>query len=107
MVINVLGTEYNIYRKTEEEDRFLEKCDGYCDKTSKKIVVREFKDGEVEFDNLKWYLDKVLRHEIVHAFLIESGLCENASHDDEQTVDWIAIQFPKMLKIFKELDIID
>ena len=56
--------------------------------------------------NLDNHFNKVLRHEIVHAFLDESGLMENAKFDDEhfeQMVDWIAIQFPKMQKAFEEV----
>jgi hypothetical protein len=62
-------------------------------------------DGSV--DNLEPYCKKVLRHEIIHAFMYESGLWEN-SHDvegwaqNEEMTDWIAIQFPKMQKAFEE-----
>ena len=56
-------------------------------------------------------MKKQLRHEIVHAFLSESGLQSNLEHNqrfghEETMVDWIAIQFPKMLEVFKELDIL-
>lgn len=48
-------------------------------------------------------------HEITHAFLDESGLqhCSSvpmgawARH--EEMVDWIAIQFPKIMKAFQEV----
>ena len=36
---------------------------------------------------------KVIRHELVHAFLFESGLSVNSWADNEEIVDWIAIQF--------------
>lgn len=48
-----------------------------------------------------------MRHEIIHAFLFESGLSENFTHPeyghDETYVDWIASQFPKMCEVFKEV----
>lgn len=53
-------------------------------------------------------LKKDLRHEIIHAFLFESGLssntncCFGAWAEYEEMVDRIAIQFPKILKVFEE-----
>lgn len=107
--INILGTEYTIEVKTKAEDKFLEKCDGYCDKTSHKIVVMaEPEDNELQLYGE--YQKKITRHEIVHAFLFESGLQENFKHEewghDETIVDWIACQFPKMLQVFKEAECI-
>ena len=107
--VNILGTEYTVVVASREEDKFLQKCDGYCDKTSKKIVVTT-KSDDCEIDIFEEYQKKVTRHEIIHAFLIESGLQENFKHEewghDETMVDWIAIQFPKMLQAFKEADCI-
>lgn len=49
--------------------------------------------------------------EILHAFMAESGLQSNRQHieefgHDETTVDWFAIQSPKIFKVFQELDIL-
>ena len=49
-----------------------------------------------------------LRHEILHAFLHESGLwgCSLESTSwamNEEMVDWVAIQFPKILKVYRQL----
>lgn len=105
--INVLGTEYTIEIKSKSEDEFLKDCDGYCDKTSKEIVVLA-KPETCEIKCFEIYQKKVIRHEIIHAFLIESGLQENFKKDkwghDETTVDWFAVQFPKLLKAFEEAD---
>lgn len=107
--VNILGTEYSIDIKTKEEDKFLKDCDGYCDKTSHKIVViAEPEDNELAI--FTEYQKKITRHEIVHAFLFESGLQENFEHKqwghDEIVIDWIACQFPKMLKVFQEAECI-
>ena len=56
------------------------------------------------------YRKQVLRHEIVHAFLFESGLDINSNKSEEwarneEMIDWLAIQFHKIEKVFKELDI--
>ena len=53
-------------------------------------------------------MKKQLRHEIIHAFLAESGLQANFEHykqfgHEETIVDWFAIQFPKIMKTFEEI----
>lgn len=107
--INILGTEYTIHYKTEKEDAFLERCDGYTDKTSKNIVIA-IEPLRNELSNFQIYQEKVLRHEIIHAFLFESGLHENWKHSDghdETYVDWFAVQFPKIAKVFSDLGILN
>lgn len=105
--INVLGTEYTVEIIPKSEDKFLERCDGYCDKTSKKIVVKAKDEGN-ELDFFETYQKKVIRHEIIHAFLFESGLEENFKHEewghDETQIDWFAVQFPRLMKAFEEAD---
>lgn len=107
MKINVLGTEYTIEVLSEKEDTFLEKADGYCDKTGKRIVVKA-EDEKSELECYDIYLKKVKRHEIIHAFLFESGLHENFRHNewghDETQIDWFAVQFPRLLETFKAAD---
>ncbi|MFD1464645.1 hypothetical protein ACFQ4L_00875 [Lapidilactobacillus mulanensis] len=45
---------------------------------------------------------KDTRHELIHAFLCESGLAENSDWaQNEEVVDWIARQFPKLFETFK------
>lgn len=104
MLINVLGTPYVILEHSIAEDRLLEECDGYFDKTTKQIVIAKRAD-DCELGDFEQYRKKVMRHEIIHAFLYESGLAECWAHDDghdETYVDWIAIQFPKLLEAFVE-----
>ena len=49
-------------------------------------------------------MQETLRHEIVHAFFNESGLkessngCESGWAKNEEMVDWIALQLPKIYK---------
>ena len=45
---------------------------------------------------------KVLRHEIVHAYSEESGISNFNEIDNDFIVDWIAKQAPKMLISFLE-----
>lgn len=96
--IPVLGTEYKIYELSRTEDECLKDCDGYCDKTLKKIVISK-KENDCNLGDFEVYRRKIMRHEIIHAFLFESGLHENFTHDvghDETYVDWIAVQYPKL-----------
>jgi len=107
--INILGTEYTIEERTVQEDASLKDADAYCDRTTKEIVVLKFTEDECTIHDPEWYRKKLLRHEVIHAFLFESGLGEcsewnnNNTHHSEQVVDWIAIQFPKIQKAFEEV----
>lgn len=106
MKVNILGTDYTIKECTVDEDSYLKDCDGYCDKSSKEIVICKNRDDN-QLKDWEWYRKKVMRHEIIHAFLYESGLAENFEHanefgQDETMVDWIAMQFPKILEVYKE-----
>ena len=105
MKVNILGTEYLIEKKNRSEDEFLQKMDGYCDKTTKRIVVTK-KDEECEVGEFEVYQKSIIRHEIIHAFMYESGLDANFEHanqfgHEETMIDWIAIQFPKLYKAFE------
>lgn len=109
MKVKILGTEYEIVKNAEEKDYpQLKKCDGFTDFSIKKIVVAEFDKDESSIDDLEWYKNKVLRHEIVHAFVHESGLAENCDWArNEEMTDWIAIQFTKMLEVFIQVGAIE
>jgi len=108
MEIDVLGTNYKIEYRKREDDKNLEQCDGYMDSSIKVIVVEEKEWEAMDKLDLKQYRKKVTRHEIVHAFLYESGLdgssmsTNGAWATNEEMVDWFAIQSPKMFKAFEE-----
>lgn len=113
--VTILGTEYSIRVAPDAEvcDTMgcpLGECGGYCDAYTHEIVIAEldeFKDDDACRCELK---RTNLRHEVVHAYLNESGLGPNASRTEcwaknEEMVDWIAIQAPKMFRTFAELGI--
>ena len=108
MKIKILGTKYKIKYRVPSEDTRLEESDGYCDKTTKSIVVHwPFAEAPQNVGDLKTHRKKVLRHEIIHAFLFESGLAECSEITEswalnEEMVDWIAYQSPKIFKAFKK-----
>lgn len=115
MKVKILGTEYEIISVEETNDNLekyplLKDSSGYTDVTTKQIFVLEYKNTEDNFNKLDVLYKKTLRHELVHAFLYESGLFNNTSNDwarNEEVVDWIALQFEKMLGVFIELQCID
>lgn len=112
--INVLGTIYTIEIKDVYEDKRLEKVEAYTDMYQKKIVITNLKTRECfaddSLDKIKIITNKLVRHEIIHAFLYESGLDCNSEEscswaENEEMVDWFAIQSPKIMRVFKELNI--
>lgn len=106
--INVLGTEYTMTVCSESEDARLIGFDGLTDETAKELLVENYDAHRAEPNckkDLRVQCKKVKRHEIIHAFLFESGLAENSEWaQNEEMVDFFAIQFPKLLKAFEEAD---
>lgn len=79
-MVNILGTLYRVVI----DNKYLEDRDEL---------------GEVDFNKKIIYLTnkkEALLHEIIHAYLYESGLEEWAQ--DEKLVTWIELQFNKILK---------
>ena len=113
--VNILGTEYRIEVHKRSEDEFMKNksADGYCSEDGRFIVIADTFDKDqfpdMNEDEATEYKKRLLRHEIVHAFLNESGLSVSASipagawAKHEEMVDWIAIQFPKIMKAFQEV----
>ena len=112
--VNILGTEYAIYIKKYDEDEAFESrsIDGYCDGWAKQIIVCDmstYKGWEHEpSETVAAAQKEVLRHEIVHAFFEESGLADGSLSPEvawaknEEMVDWIAMQGPKIYEAWQE-----
>lgn len=106
-VINVLGRDIQILFRKESTDPKLKNCVGYFDSSKEWIVCKILEPDERSLEDLERYQKEVLRHEIIHAFLYESGLdaCSGPSENwasNEEMVDWFAIQSPKIFKVFRE-----
>lgn len=103
MKLNILGTEYMVIFDKEETNKHIVNCDGYCDFTTKKIYIRDdLVEQGYEHENLTEFQNRCLRHEIVHAFMYESGLDTSSEWGRNETlIDWIAIQIPKMSKVME------
>lgn len=115
--VNILGTEYMIEKHNSIEDKDLRPSNqmGYCFYDGHLIVYAdlstddEWKDESEEAREIRE--KNVIRHEIFHTFLYESGLSHASNGVDawasnEEMVDWFAIQSPKIFKVFQELDIL-
>ena len=110
--VNVLGTEYEIYLNVPEDvDATLKVCQGYCDKTTKRVCVGKLGE-ECNLGNPTEYVKYVIRHELIHAFLFESGIGGDTVWDidgeehPEHMVEWIGMQFPKIMKAYQELGVV-
>ena len=110
MTVNILGTDYEVVIQTEEENPKLSDANGLCELYSHKIVIRDIEKIKEEpncFENIEDYQKKVVRHEVIHAFFAESGLRGNSDYaENEELVDWIAIQIPKIVKVMTTLNIL-
>ena len=109
-IVNILGTEYEIIIDAPDE-MLPEDADGAMDHSVKRIVVAKFESDRDSVKDLDVYRKKVLRHEIIHAFLFESGQWNNSGNvtawgQSEEITDWFAIQSPKIMKVFEELEVL-
>ena len=106
MKLDILGTEYTFTETTPHADQRLFDTDGYVDRYTKTIAVdTDYNENHPSaIGDFPTRLKKVKRHEIIHAFFCESGMSEWCSN--EQLVDWLAWQFPKLLEAFKKTDCI-
>lgn len=115
---NVLGTEWTLIVGNAEKFPVLEENDGVTDCTTKIILINDMVNyNEVDTKgNLCAYRRTILTHELIHAFLEESGLSYNTSTIchwalNDEMVDWFAIQFSKIQAVrtylFEMLDIVE
>ena len=109
--VSILGQEYKLLKGNETQYPVLKDANGYVDLYAKKIIIDETfttpgSNFKSECPDLA--LNHIYRHEIIHAFFSESGINYNLSTDEEESlVDWIALQFPKMRRVFAELGVAD
>ena len=91
MKIDILGTTYDVFLSNSVEYPELKQVSGFCDETVKLCVIDSMSRNNVlDKLNLNECRNKVIRHELIHAFLFECGLSENSWASNEEIVDWIA-----------------
>lgn len=102
--VDILGMKWTVVSENFGNKDY----DGMTDFTTRTIKVRN--DNVQEFDNFKELYKRTVRHEVLHAFMIESGLDSNFNHPeyghDETFVDWVAIQFPKIMIAYSKLGVL-
>lgn len=108
-LVNVLGTDYAVIFRSKEQDEHLVESLGYTDFYKKEIVIADdlLQYGATD-DIARNALinDHTIRHEIVHAFFFESGLDGSSDYArNEELVDWLAIQIPKIVKVFNKMEV--
>ena len=97
-IVSILGTDYKVcLTSNESKYPILKDCNGYIDDSIKLLVIRnEFIKEDSAMENPSDTILKNIRHEVIHAFLYESGLdfdSSKANHwaVNEEMVDYFAI----------------
>lgn len=105
--VNILGVEYSLEQHKRKEDVKLTDANGYAELFTKRLIIEDVEDDPRNVENLPAYINKVARHEIVHAFFFESGLMNNSEYAyNEELVDWIALQGEKLYNAWKEAGVL-
>lgn len=113
--ISILGTEYSIrYLPANEIEDTMKGPGyiGYCDEDTKEIAVWDCEGEGYTPEKVAAIQKQVLRREVVHAFLNESGLSSSSNQysgawaKNEEMVDWFAIMAPKIFAVFGELGVL-
>jgi hypothetical protein len=114
--VSILGTEYILHICPSSKDKRFEElnCAGFCDESTHELFVSNLTDPKekVSVSDSMYCIRVAIRHEMVHAFLYESGLGSDWEHKEfgheETTVDWIARKLPAMyeayLKIISQIE---
>lgn len=108
--VDILGVQYSIVYLTEDEEDRLGGSNGFTDWTEQRIVINKTERGDIA--NKQRMFRKIVRHEIVHAFLLESGLdycslpCDSWATNEEM-VEWFARMGERIYKAWKDADACD
>lgn len=92
--LNILGTPYDYIETHNQYDTKLEHQNGVTNYDKKYIVIDMTNESKEDIERIK-------RHEILHAFIREAGLEEL---NTETYIDFLACQMPKLQKLFKEVE---
>ena len=108
-VVQIMGHPWRVKICTKESEPRLEEITGLADWTSHFIGISDPDDHEdCDLDNPKEFVKKIARHEIVHAFLFESGLAEEWKHPEfgheEMIIDWLAFKLPEIWDVVRAVE---
>lgn len=91
--LNILGTKYKYIETDNNFDKRLGNLAGITLYPEKTLLINLNNDYKEDIERIK-------RHEILHAFIREAGLEEL---NKEIFVDFLAHQMPKLQKLFDEV----
>ena len=101
--VEILGATYTVETDVERSsDIRLGDGDAFCDYSTKTIKLAKIQPDNMNQEDLSVYKQRVMRHEIIHAFLFESGLDNETWARDESIIDWMALQFHKIGKVIAQ-----
>lgn len=94
--VSILGVTYDVYIASAEQEATLKNRSGCVDTTVKNIFINSelFKRDESTVKNLSSIIQETLTHEIIHAFIDESGLGD--PYQSEVMVNWFTLMLNKI-----------
>lgn len=110
--VNILGSTWKIIFESTKNIQFYEHHNGWCDNSTKECHIGVRPELEYGQKDQCEFRKMIARHEIIHAFLYESGIVSSEIIRtkewavNETMIDWMAIQTPKIFKVFEEADIL-
>ena len=104
ITVNIFGTDYSVKQLfNEESPEKFEDANGYTELYSNEIIIRTgFENDKETYNNVDNFKLKVLRHELFHAIFYECGCPWYC--DDENLVEFMSINFEKILRIIRKAE---
>lgn len=103
--VRILGAVWTVRSATETEEPRLEGVNGFTDWTTRTICLEKNTQGNLGC--IKTYMNQVIKHEVIHAFMFESGLGDSFEHKDygqeETIVDWFAFQMGNIMNVVMDI----
>lgn len=103
--VMILGAVWTVRSATEKGEPRLENKNGFTDWTERLICLEREPQGDI--GSMETYMKQVIRHEVVHAFMFESGLGDSFEHKDygheETIVDWFAFQMGNIVNVVMDI----
>ena len=108
-VVQIMGHPWHVEICQRGCEPRLEEITGFTDWTSHFIGIADPDDhDDCDLDNPVEFVKKIARHEIVHAFMFESGLAEEWKHQEfgheEMLVDWLAFKLPEIWDVVRTVE---
>jgi len=109
--VSILGTQYTVRYVGPENKTLADRgAVGYTNAHIKTILILDTRQ-DPSCSHFKGHLSSAIdtmRHEVIHAFLDQSGLGGNSMSvrawaENEEMIDWFAIQWPRIQLVIDQL----